>query len=174
MAQKNNPVRTHYLVTENFLMTRAAALQFPAKQFSGMIADENTVYGVIIDIPVNPKELQTLVVYINGATNLYFNNGASYTGAAQRYPSLVQAGRLLTLNASSLVKEAERTKSYPMPTNQIHNVYLLTKRGTYVLSYLPTAMEEASPELKIFNSLFQRVKMELITAMRKDREAKKG
>ena len=80
MAQKKNPVQTHYLVTESYLMTRGAALHFPAKQFSDMITDEYSVYGMVIDIPIDPRTLSTLVVYINGAANLYFNNGGSYTG----------------------------------------------------------------------------------------------
>ena len=77
MAQKKRKVQTHYLVTENYLMMRGAALHFPAKQFAGMIHNENSVYGVIMDIPVNPTSLSTLVVFINGAVNLYFNNGSS-------------------------------------------------------------------------------------------------
>ena len=93
MAQKKEHVQTHYLVTENYLLTRGAALHFPAKQFSGMISDEHSVYGVVIDMPIDPRTLSTLVVYINGAANLYFNNGGSYTGASQRYQTVVQAGK---------------------------------------------------------------------------------
>ena len=40
-----------------------------------MINDQNSVYGMVIDMPINPVTLSTLVVYINGAANVYFNNG---------------------------------------------------------------------------------------------------
>ena len=67
MAQKKEHVQTHYLPTESYLATRAAALHFPAKQFADMINDQNSVYGMVIDMPINPVTLSTLVVYINGA-----------------------------------------------------------------------------------------------------------
>ena len=43
MAQKKEHVQTHYLPTESYLATRAAALHFPAKQFADMINDQNSV-----------------------------------------------------------------------------------------------------------------------------------
>ena len=88
MEQKKRAPQTHYLVTEEYLMTRSAALHFPAKQFNGMLPSKDSVYGMVIDMPMDPRTVATLVVYINGAANLYFNNGGSYTGASQRYQSL--------------------------------------------------------------------------------------
>ena len=87
MAQKKEHVQTHYLPTESYLATRAAALHFPAKQFADMINDQNSVYGMVIDMPINPVTLSTLVVYINGAANVYFNNGGSYTCLLYTSPS---------------------------------------------------------------------------------------
>ena len=54
MAQKKEHVQTHYLPTESYLATRAAALHFPAKQFADMINDQNSVYGMVIDMPIYP------------------------------------------------------------------------------------------------------------------------
>ena len=69
---------SHYVVTEKYLLTRGAALQLPAKQFQSFIHDKNTIYGMVIDMPMNPALLCSLVVYINGAANVYFNNGATH------------------------------------------------------------------------------------------------
>lgn len=171
MAQKKNPVQTHYLVTESYLMTRGAALHFPAKQFSGMITDEHSVYGMVIDIPIDPRTLSTLVVYINGAANLYFNNGGSYTGASQRYQTVVQAGRLLMANAPRILAEAKKTDKFPLPTGQPHNIYLLTKGGIYEKTVLPTAIKEESADMQAVFFLYQQVMRELRSAQLKDRAA---
>ncbi|WP_295218991.1 hypothetical protein [Ruminococcus sp.] len=171
MAQKKNPVQTHYLVTESYLMTRGAALHFPAKQFSNMITDEYSVYGMVIDIPIDPRTLSTLVVYINGAANLYFNNGGSYTGASQRYQTVVQAGRLLVANAPRILSEAEKTKDLALPTGQPHNIYLLTKGGIYKKTILPTTIKEESADMQAVYFLYQQVMRELRSAQLKDRAA---
>lgn len=171
MAQKKNPVQTHYLVTESYLMTRGAALHFPAKQFSDMITDEYSVYGMVIDIPIDPRTLSTLVVYINGAANLYFNNGGSYTGASQRYQTVVQAGRLLVANAPRILSEAEKTKNFALPTGQPHNIYLLTKGGIYQKTILPTTIKEESADMQAVYFLYQQVMRELRSAQLKDRAA---
>ncbi|MGN1403983.1 MAG: hypothetical protein ACI4XB_06670 [Ruminococcus sp.] len=171
MAQKKNPVQTHYLVTESYLMTRGAALHFPAKQFSDMITDEHSVYGMVIDIPIDPRTLSTLVVYINGAANLYFNNGGSYTGASQRYQTVVQAGRLLVANAPRILAESEKTDKFPLPTGQPHNIYLLTKGGIYEKTVLPTAIKEESADMQAVYFLYQQVMRELRSAQLKDRAA---
>ena len=169
MAQKKEHVQTHYLVTENYLMTRGAALHFPAKQFSGMISDEHSVYGVVIDMPIDPRTLSTLVVYINGAANLYFNNGGSYTGASQRYQTVVQAGRLLVANAPHILGEAAKTTSFALPTSQPHHIYLLTKGGIYEKEVLPAAIKEESADMQAVYFLYQQVMRELRSAQLKDR-----
>ena len=38
---------------------------FIRRQFADMINDQNSVYGMVIDMPINPVTLSTLVVYIN-------------------------------------------------------------------------------------------------------------
>lgn len=171
MAQKKRKVQTHYLVTENYLMMRGAALHFPAKQFAGLINSENSVYGMVIDIPVSPTSLSTLVVFINGAVNLYFNNGGSYTGASQRYQSLVQAGRILVANAPRILGECEKTNSFELPTGQPHNLYLLTKKGVYKKMLLPEEIKQESGDTQSVYFLYQQVMRELRSAQLKDRSA---
>ena len=65
MEQKKRAPQTHYLVTEEYLMTRSAALHFPAKQFNGMLPSKDSVYGMVIDMPMDPRTVATLVVYLS-------------------------------------------------------------------------------------------------------------
>ena len=171
MAQKKEHVQTHYLPTESYLATRAAALHFPAKQFNGMLPSKDSVYGMVIDMPMDPRTVATLVVYINGAANLYFNNGGSYTGASQRYQSLVQASRLLVINGTRILPEAKKTKQLSMPLGQPHNIFLLTRNGIYKKTVSPTEIANESKEVQSIYFLYQRVMQELHSAQLKDRAA---
>lgn len=169
MAQKKRTAQTHFLVTEPYLMTRGAALHFPAKQFSNMLTNNNSVYGFVVDMPINPQTLVTLVVYINGASNLYFNNGGSYTGAAQRYPAVVQAGRILVANSSRILAEAEKTTKLDLPTGREHHIFLMTRGGIYRKVIMPTEIAEESRNMQTIYVLYQKVMQELHTAQLKDR-----
>lgn len=173
MAQqkKRKTGDAHFLVTENYLMTRGASLHLSAKQFQGMVPSNDTIYGVVVDIPVNPQALITLVVYINGASNLYFNNGGSYTGAATRYPAVVQAGRMLVANASRILGEAEKTTKLDLPVGLEHHIFLMTKNGIYRKVFVPTEAIDASRDMQTIYALYQRVMQELRTAQMKDRAA---
>ena len=173
MAQKRTPLATHYLVTEPYLMTRGAALHFPAKQFGALVPDKDTVYGLVIDIPVDTRTLTTMVVYINGAVNLYFNNGGSYTGASQRYQPVVQAGRTLMGQIGHILPECTLTKKYPLPTGQPHTLYLLTKGGIYTrsISPIPDDLRAESQDIQMIYLLYQAVMREIRSAQLKDRAA---
>lgn len=72
-----------YSVTPKYLMTRNQAINFPPSFFK-LPLKKNDVYGVVIDIPMSSQILATMVCFINGAANLYFNNGTEYSGAAQK------------------------------------------------------------------------------------------
>ena len=78
------PINDRYPVTQKYLMTRGQALNFPVKFFQGNFKKDD-VYGMVIDIPMPSNILTTMVCFINGAANLYFNNGGEYTGASQKY-----------------------------------------------------------------------------------------
>ena len=171
MEQKKRAPQTHYLVTEEYLMTRSAALHFPAKQFNGMLPSKGSVYGMVIDMPMDPRTVATLVVYINGAANLYFNNGGSYTGASQRYQSLVQASRLLVINGTRILPEAKKTKQLSMPLGQPHNIFLLTRNGIYEKQVMPTEVSQESKDVQSVYFLYQQVMRELRSAQLKDRAA---
>lgn len=111
------------------------------------------------------------MVYINGAANLYFNNGGSYTGASQRYQSLVQASRLLVINGTRILPEAKKTKQLSMPLGQPHNIFLLTRNGIYEKQVMPTEVSQESKDVQSVYFLYQQVMRELRSAQLKDRAA---
>jgi len=168
------PVTDRYPVTQKYLMTRGQALNFPVKFFDGNFK-KNEVFGVVIDIPMPNNVLTTMVCFINGAANLYFNNGGEYTGASQKYRNLVQAAHVLVANATQLVPKCQKVKQYDIPRGRIHNIFLLTRSGIYKTELHPGIIPESEPELRTFYVLYQRVLTELRNCQLKDdAERRKG
>ena len=73
MAGKRRSPLNRYPVTQKYLEARAGAI-FSATDIK-MTAPESQVYGLVIDIPMGPNLLSTLVCYANGSANLFYNNG---------------------------------------------------------------------------------------------------
>ena len=159
-----------YPVTPKYLQTRNSALHIPPGQFSGMKFKPEDVYGVVIDIPMGPTILATMVCFINGAANLYFNNGGEYTGASTKYKSVVQAARNLVLNATPLKAQAKRTSQFPLPVSGSHFVYLMTKRGIYKTEIDPRALTDDDKEKRVVYYLYQQVMGALRIAQMRDAE----
>ncbi len=157
-----------YPVTPQYLATRNSALHIPPAQFSNMKFKPDEVYGVIVDMPLSPVIMVTMVCFINGAANLYFNNGAEYTGASTRYKSAVQAARNLVVNSNQLLPLCKRTKQYPLPTKQVQYVYLMTKRGTFMIDIDPRALTAEDKEKRIVHYLSQQVMSALRVAQMRD------
>ena len=136
-----------YPVTQKYLMTRGQALNFPANFFKANFKKDD-VYGVVIDIPMPNNVLTTMVCFINGAANLYFNNGGEYTGASQKYRNLVQAAHNLVANAGQLIPKAEKVNQFDLPIGRTNNVFLLTKNADYKVA-IPassrTTLRDAKP-----------------------------
>lgn len=159
-----------YSVTQKYLMTRGQAINFPSDVFN-MNLKKNDVYGVVVDIPMSPQILTTMVCFINGAANLYFNNGGEYTGAAQKYRNLVQASHTLVSNAGQLLPKCEKTTKFDLPTNRANNVFLLTKGGVYKAVFPAGLIPETEPEMRTVYVLYQRVLSELRNCQLKDAAA---
>ena len=121
----------------------------PSQFFKGNFK-KTDVYGVVIDIPMPNNVLTTMVCFINGAANLYFNNGNEYTGASQKYRNLVQATHNMVANANILVPKCEKVKSYDIPRGRIHNIFLLTRSGIYKTELHPGVIPETEPENFIY------------------------
>ncbi|MDE5792307.1 MAG: hypothetical protein K2H66_02130, partial [Oscillospiraceae bacterium] len=138
-----------YPVTPNYLATRNSALHIPPAQFSNMKFKSDEVYGIIIDIPMGQTIMVTMVCFINGAANLYFNNGSEYTGASTKYKSVVQAARNLVVNSNPLKQTCKRTSQFPLPVAGKHHIYMLTKRGTFKAEINPQTIHTDSKEKRV-------------------------
>ncbi len=159
-----------YPVTPKFLQTRNGALHIPPAQFSDLKFKADEVYGVVIDIPLRAAILVTMVCFINGAANLYFNNGSEYVGASTRYKAVVQAARNLVVNATPLKEKAVRTSSFPLPVGNTNYVYLMTKRGTFRAEINPYTITADDREKRIVYHLYQQVMSALRVAQLRDAE----
>lgn len=166
MANRRS-ISDRYPVTPKYLMTRGQAINFPSKFFK-LNLKKDDVYGVVVDIPMSPQILSTMVCFINGAANLYFNNGNEYSGAAQKYRNVVQASHALVANAGKILPKAEKVKAYDLPTGRTQNVYLLTNGGIYKLTLKPGLIPEDQPELRTIYVLYQKVLSELRNCQLKD------
>ncbi len=165
----NNAPISRAPVAKKYLATRNQALRISPSNFTQFMT-KNTVYGVVVDMPMTPGFITTMACYINGASNLYFSNGGDYSGAAQRYPGVVQAGRVLVANAANYLEDAEKVTSYPMPASRTHFVYILTTGGIYKLTFDATSAN-TNQKQRILMSLYQRVMNELHQAQLKDKVA---
>ena len=168
MAMTRRSPLDPYAVTPEYLATRNAALHIPPAQFKNIKFKPDEVYGIVVDIPMGPSILTTMVCFINGAANLYFNAGGEYTGASTRYKGVVQAARNLVVNSNPLKEISKRTSSFPLPTSGTHYVYMLTKRGVYKAEIQPRAMTEADKEKRVVYYLYQQVMSALRTAQMRD------
>lgn len=166
MANRRSPI-DRYPVTQKYLMTRGQAINFPSKYFN-MNFKKDDVYGVVIDIPMSSQVLTTMVCFINGAANLYFNNGNEYSGASQKYRNLVQATHALVANAGVLIPKAKKVNAYDLPTGRTHFVYLLTKSGIYKTEMKSGIIPEDESEKRTVFVLYQRVLAELRNCQLKD------
>ncbi len=159
-----------YAVIQKYLMTWGQAINFPGRFFNANFK-KNEVFGVVIDIPMSPTVLTSMVCFINGAANLYVNNGGEYTGASQKHRNLVQATHTLVSNAGQLLPKCQKTKTYDLPKGKTHNILLLTKNAVYKREIEPGIIPETEPELRTFYVLYQRVLNELRSCQLKDEAA---
>lgn len=168
MAINRQGAFDNYVVTEKYLSIRNIALHYPAKELGKF--ENNDVYGIVIDMPLNPVLLCTLTAYANGACNLHFNNGAEYTGAALRHQTVIQPSRLLVANAHHLLPEASLVKKFPLPMGRQHYIHMLTKKGIYKRAIDPMNISNDSKEAQTIYVLYQKLMQVLHSAQLKDRD----
>ena len=169
MANNNPSFMKRVPVSKPYLVTRNQALRLSPSNFTQFMT-ESTIYGVVVDMPMAPTVITTLACYINGAANLYFSNGADYSGAAQRYPGVVQAARMFVSNAAHYVKPENKVSTLELPNSRAHYAYLLTTKGVYRLEINPLQGQQ-TPEEHVFLAMYQRVMSELRAAQMKDKAA---
>ena len=167
MANNNPSFMKRVPVSKPYLVTRNQALRLSPSNFTQFM-DKSTVYGVVVDMPMAPTVMTTLACYVNGAANLYFSNGHDYSGAAQRYPGVVQATRIFVTNAARFISDDNRVNTLELPNSRSHYAYILTTKGIHRLEISPIQGQQ-TPEERVFMSLYQRVMGELHTAQLKDK-----
>ncbi len=168
MAKRS--VLDRYTASQKYIVARGKSLTFPSAPFKVELKDKQ-VYGIVIDMPMSPTVLATLVCYINGAANLYFNLGGEYINAAARYRGVAQAAYDFVKNASDYLGCCEKTTKFDMPTAGKNYVHFLTKSGVYKTVIVPNAIPADDSDRKKINYFTQRVMAELRTAQLKDQAA---
>ena len=155
-------------VSKTYLSTRFQALHLSPSNFTQFMKT-STVYGVVVDMPMAPTVITTLACYINGAANLYFSNGRDYSGAAQRYPGVVQAARVFVANAARYIDKLEPVSNFELPAGRTHYAYILTTSGIYRME-LDSASNTGSTDERVFKNLYHRLMSELLGAQLKDQK----
>ena len=157
-------------VCKQYLMIRNQALRISPSNFTQFMT-KSTIYGVVVDMPMQGSRITTLACYINGATNLYFGTGGDYSGAAQRYPGLVQATRMFVANAANYIELAEPADTLEVPPfGNTHYAYLLTTGGIYRLK-LEALTSNPDARQQLFMNMYKRVMSEIRAAQLKDKAA---
>lgn len=169
----NRPER--YNVCEPYLLTRIKSLRMPPAVIGIKLTNDKQVYSAVIDIPMGPNLLGTLVCLANGAVNIYFNNGASITGLAARHPALAQSARSFLASAGQSLPVCERTSVFDIPMNSsLHYVHLMTRKGVYKTVINPmTAANEADKMRAFLLHLYQKVMNEVRIAQAKEQQSAK-
>ncbi len=156
-------------MSKPYLTTRMHALRLSPSNFTQFMT-ESTTFGVVVDMPMGRDVITTLACYVNGAANLYFSNGTDYSGAAQRYPGVVQAARVLVAYASKMItEEMPKVKNLELPSGRLHFVYILTSGGIYRLEVDHSAAN-TDPQQRGLINLYQRLMGELRSAQMKDKK----
>lgn len=168
MAKRS--ILDRYTASQKYIVARGRALTLPPTPFKKELTDKQ-VYGIVIDIPMSPTVLATMVCYINGSANLYFNLGGEFVNAAARYRGVAQAAYDFVKNASDYLGCCEKTTKFDMPTAGKNFVHFLTKSGVYKTTIVPNAIPADDDDRKKINFFTNRVMGELRTAQLKDKAA---
>lgn len=169
MAKKRSTL-DRYVTSQKYIVSRGKALTFPAAPFKQEIKPDE-VYGAVIDMPMSPTVLASLVCFINGSANIYFNLGGEYINAAARYRGVAQASFDFVRFATSCLDCCKKTTKFDMPIAGKHYIYLLTKRGVYITELSPDAIAKEDDTKKKLYNMYQRVMSQLRVAQLKDQAA---
>lgn len=142
-----------YAVTENYIASRAAAFQIKGDIFGIKPEHFDQVYGVIVDIPLSPIVMGTLICYINGAVNLFFNDGSQVPrDALLNRTDVAKIGQAFVIASQNAFESAEKINSYPLPTSRVHYVYLLTGGGILRHTIDPQSVNTNPAKKKLYVS----------------------
>jgi hypothetical protein len=151
---RKNLQRNPYTVTEKYIATRKAGFNIEGRMLNLKPEHKDQVYGVIVDITISNTVLASLLCYLNGAANLFFNDGSSYENISANHrevAKIAQAFVISSQHAFQYPEQLQKTTSHPLPNNLVHYVYLLTQGGTYKIEIDPLTYK-TNP---LHNKLFQ-------------------
>lgn len=166
MAKKRSTL-DRYVASQKYIVSRGKALTFPPEPFKQKL-EPNQVYGAVIDMPMSPTLLSTLVCYINGSANVYFNLGGEYINASARYRGVAQASFDFIRMASDCLDCCKKTTKFDMPVAGKNYVYFLTKNGVYMTEIAPSAIAKEDESKRKIHNMYQRVMAQLRIAQMKD------
>lgn len=169
MAKKRSTL-DRYVTSQKYIVSRGKALTFPAAPFKQDIGPDQ-VYGAVIDMPMSPTLLSTLVCFINGSANVYFNIGGEYVNASARYRGVAQASFDFIRLATPLLDCCKKTTKFDLPVAGKNYVYFLTKNGVYMTEIVPSAIAKEDESKRKIHNLYQRVMAQLRIAQMKDQAA---
>lgn len=161
-----------YDVCETYLASRIKALRMPPAVIGVKLANEKQVYSAVVDIPMGPATLGTLVCLTNGSMSMYFNNGGVINNLSVSHPALAQSVRVFIASAGQSLPVCERTSVFDLPVNgPTHYVHLMTKKGVYKTTINPMNLDSHNDQRKIFLlRLYQKVLDEIRNAQLIDRQ----
>ncbi|GHU56532.1 hypothetical protein FACS1894132_14040 [Clostridia bacterium] len=142
----NNP----YTVTEKYIATRSAAFDIKGYQLGVKSEHIAQIYGVIVDLAISPNLLGTLICYINGAANVYFNDGGSVENVAVNNVDVAKVSQAFVISTQDAYDTAERVVSYPVPTTNEHFVYFLTRGGIRKIVIDPATVDTNPVHKRLF------------------------
>lgn len=169
MAIRRTTPRDRYGVCEQYLATRIRALTMPPSAIRIRLTADDQVYGAVVDMPMSENLLTTLVAYMSGTANLYFNTGGGMVGAGPKYKSVEQAAKAFMLNAGKVLPQCRRVTYYDLPAERTHYIYLMARRGVYKMEINPENIMAETPEKRMVFRLYQNLLRELRMAQLKDK-----
>ncbi|MDO5561091.1 MAG: hypothetical protein Q4F95_16055 [Oscillospiraceae bacterium] len=155
-----------YDVCESYLASRIRALRMPPAVIGVKLSNDKQVYSAVVDIPMGPNSLGTLVCLSNGSAVIYLNNGGVISNLSQRHPGLAQSVRVFIASAGQSLAACEKTSVFDLPLNgPAHYVHLMTRKGVYKTTINPVNLDPKTDQMKIFLlRLYQQVMNEIRNA----------
>ena len=173
MAINRRTPADRYGACEQYLMPRLKALTLTPAALNIKLTADDQAYGVIVDIPMGPSLLGTLICLPNGSVSLYFNNGESVTGYSAKYPAVAQSCRTLLLSIGQVLPACRRSSEFDLPIPNQHNLHILTRKGVYKTVIVPSDLEKDGNKLcKYAFFLYQNVMTQMNNAQLKERAAR--
>lgn len=95
-----------------------------------LLLSDTTVYGVIIDWPIQTN-VATIVVFSTGDASVYLKSGQIFIGG-YAYPAIQSLAKEIISIAQKLLAETSKAENFTLPESDLIQFSLLTNNGIYV------------------------------------------